>query len=299
MPTFDPTKIEEKIDRAEAGAIAVKDSVGGIMLERMSQVMELAKMMSLGEEAVPAYCRGRPAVCFALFQRALRWGIDPYGLAEMGYLTETKSGDKRLSFMAQLFSAVVNSSGLLKDRLRFEIIGEGDERRAKVWGQFKDADKPHEFISHTLKELRGARGKNQYGSTKGSPLWDDQPDVQLAYSGMRQWCRLYASDLMMGVYTPDEVAEMQGEQAKDVTPPKSGVGERLKARRAKGEAKGPGFDHGAVVQQIEANATEAENPNKSHDTATPGGPREAQERANPSEGHEDAPNHESANLGVA
>jgi hypothetical protein len=136
----------------------------------------------------------------------------------------------------------------LKGRLRHEIVGEGDDRRCVVWGTFKGEDAPHKYTSETLGKLRDARGRNEFGNVKGSPLWDNQPEVQLAYSAVRQWCRLYASETLLGVYTPDELED--GSTPKDVTPTKTELlTQRLKDQKAQHADTRRGFDAEYVAKQ--------------------------------------------------
>ncbi len=40
-----------------------------------------------------------------------------------------------------------------------------------------------------------------------STLWADDPKQQLAYLGQKKWSRLYAPDVILGVYTADEMAD--------------------------------------------------------------------------------------------
>jgi predicted transcriptional regulator len=255
---MDINEIERRVDRAIAAPIPVNADIGGLTLENMGQVMEFAKLMSVSGAAVPKYLRGNPGACLAICSRALRWQMDPFAVAEKSYMVVNK-GEERVAFEAQLVHAVITARAPLKTRLRMEILGEGDERRCKVSGLFRGEIEPHTYTSETLGKLRDARGRNEYGNIKGSPLWDTQPEVQLTYSAVRQWCRLHASETLLGVYTPDELADGS---TKDVTPTKTDeIARRLKERKAK-HAEQRGFDTEHVTREagmrsvIEAEATE-------------------------------------------
>jgi len=244
---MDINEIERRVDRAIAAPIPVNADRGGLTLENMGQVMEFAKLMSVSGAAVPKYLRGNPGACLAICSRALRWKMDPFAVAEKSYQVINK-GEERVAFEAQLVHAVVTARAPLKGRLRHEIIGEGDDRRCVVWGTFKNEDAPHKYTSETLGKLRDARGRNDYGAVKGSPLWDNQPEVQLAYSAVRQWCRLYASETLLGVYTPDELED--GSTPKDVTPTKTELlTQRLKDQKAQHADTRRGFDADYVAKQ--------------------------------------------------
>jgi hypothetical protein len=257
----DLVEIEKRIDRAIAAPIQINAEVGGVALENMGQVMEFAKLMSVSGAAVPKYLRGNAGACLAICSRALRWQMDPFAVAEKSYMVVNK-GEERIAFEAQLVHAVITARAPLKARLRTEIghlangvwtpgSDGGDERRCKVWGTFRGEDKPHEYTSEPLGKMREARGRNEYGTIKGSPLWDTMPEVQLAYSSVRQWCRLHASEVLLGVYTPDELED--GSQARDVTavPQVEGLAARLRAAKL-ADAKGRGFDAAHVQRQASA-----------------------------------------------
>jgi hypothetical protein len=245
---MDVTEIERRVDRAIAAPIPVNAEVGGLTLENMGQVMEFAKLMSVSGAAVPKYLRGNPGACLAICSRALRWQMDPFAVAEKSYMVVNK-GEERVAFEAQLIHAVITARAPLKTRLRHEIVGEGDERRCVVWGTFKGEELPHKYTSETLKSLRDARGRNDYGAIKGSPLWDTNPEVQLAYSTVRQWCRLYASEVLLGVYAPDELEDGSKKEVKDVTPSKAeALMQRLKDGKAS-HVNPRGFDAEHIARE--------------------------------------------------
>ena len=54
-------------------------------------------------------------------------------------------------------------------------------------------------------------------SVRNSPLWATDPKQQLAYLAVKRWTRLYSPDVILGVYTPDELNEGNRE-ARDITP---------------------------------------------------------------------------------
>jgi RecT family len=244
--------IEKRIDRAIAAPIPVNAELGGLMLQNMGEVMEFAKLMSVSGAAVPPWLRNNPGGCLAICSRALRWKMDPFAVAEKSYLAKGKGGTEHIGYEAQLIHAVVTAHAPLKGRLRTEIIGEGELRRCKVWGTFKGETKPHEYISETLANKIKAIGRNSDGYIKGSPLWESDPEVQLSYSAVRQWCRLHSPDTLLGVYTPDELGDPV-ERAAETTV--SSFAQRL--RDAKAARVGErGFDHAHVARVIEGEAKE-------------------------------------------
>ena len=203
-------------------------------LENLGQLLEFAKLMAISGAAVPKYLRGNPGACLAICSRALRWRMDPFAVAEKSYMTSSRGGEERVCYEAQLVHAVIEARAPLQGRLRHEIIGEGDGRRCKVWGLFKGERTPHVYTSETLGKLRDARGRSDTGVLKGSPLWLHVPEVQLCYSAVRQWCRLYSPDTLLGVAATDEFDATEPLDAGDTV---AGLARRLKDAKLTARAR--------------------------------------------------------------
>jgi hypothetical protein len=248
---IDVTDIEKRVDKAIAAPTPVDLEIGGVRLENLGQVMEFAKLMAVSGVAVPPWMRNNVGGCLAICSRALRWGMDPFAVAEQSYLARGKGGEEHVAFMSQLVHAVVTSRADLKGRLRAEIIGQGDERRCHVWGTFKGETKPHEYTSETLGSKIKAIGYNDKGILKGSPLWLSDPEVQLRYSAVRQWCRLHSSETLLGVYSVDEL-----ETVDTTSSPVSSLAQRLRDANRVGER---GFDPAHVAAVIEGEAQETDD----------------------------------------
>ena len=245
---IDVTDIEKRIDRAIAAPTPVDGKLGGLALENLGQVMEFAKLMAVSGIAVPKWLRNNPGGCLAICSRALRWGMDPFAVAEKSYMAVGKGGVEHVGYEAQLVHAVITAHAPLKGRLRSEIIGTGDERRCKVWGTFKGETKPHEYTSETLGKKIKDIGYNDKGQLKGSPLWLEDPEVQLTYSAVRQWCRLHSSETLLGVYAQDEL-----EAPLEVSPTITSLAQRLKdAKHASVDEHG--FDAAHVAREVAAHS---------------------------------------------
>jgi hypothetical protein len=203
--------------------------------------------------------------------------MSPFAVANKSYIA-----NDRVAYESQLIHAIVEARSPLKGRLRSEILGAGDERRCRVWGTFKGETEPHVYISETLAKLRGARGTNEKGQLKGSPLWVNQPETQLYYSATRTWARMFCPDVILGIYSPDELPD----EPKDVTPtPPSnelnGLVRRLKDKKSQHIKKDRrGFDHDKVKTTIEGNTMEVKHAEQEgsaggHDAGIQDGGREA------------------------
>jgi hypothetical protein len=170
----------------------------------MGEAMQLATIMARST-FVPQHCRGNEGNCLAIIMQAGRWGMDPFAVANKAYFTKEGAAP---AFEAQLVNAVVNSSGALSGRLRINFDGEGEKLRCTVSG-FLRAD-PDSEKNRTQSIARI--------TIRNSPLWKSDPEQQLGYYTTRAWARLHCPEVLLGVYTPDEL-EVDPERARVVSPP--------------------------------------------------------------------------------
>jgi hypothetical protein len=86
MAVQDLTRIEDKIDKAVAAATEIQMGFGGVKFQTMIEIMEFAKLMAISGAAVPYHLRANPGACLAICTKALRFGFDPYALAEHSFI---------------------------------------------------------------------------------------------------------------------------------------------------------------------------------------------------------------------
>lgn len=186
-----------------------------------NRLQTLSAVMAASGEFVPAHFRGKPEACMAVVMQAARWGLDPFAVAQKTFIVGGK-----LDYEAQLVNAVINTMAPTKDRLHFEwfgpwenVIGRFEEKTSskgnkyiapawslkdeagvgvKVWATLKNEDEPRE-LTILLSQAQ----------VRNSTLWASDPRQQLAYLATKRWARLYCSDVILGMYTPDEVVERQ------------------------------------------------------------------------------------------
>lgn len=177
-------------------AIPSRDVTAGVsrtafVPSSMGEAMEVAKLMAAGN-FVPGHLRNRPGDCLAVVMQAARWAMDPFAVGNKTYFV-----NDRMAYEAQLVNAVVNSSNLLEGRLKVEWKGSGNDLECFVSGKVKgDPDiKVRHVRINTI-------------TTRNSPLWKQDPEQQIAYYTTRAWARLHTPEVLLGVYTPDEVASM-------------------------------------------------------------------------------------------
>jgi hypothetical protein len=191
-----------------------------------ARLERVAALMASGKATVPAHLRGSTGDCFAILLQAARWGMDPYACAQKTHLINGVLG-----YEAQLVAAVVNQSSLITGRFAFEWFGpwekvigkfevrKGDKGEYRVPGwKLTDEDGIGINVSATLRgetEPRVLTLLLAQARTRNSTLWAEDPKQQLAYLAQKRWARLYAPDVIMGVYTADE---LETSPERDITP---------------------------------------------------------------------------------
>lgn len=168
-------------------------------LEKFSHFMALSNF-------VPKHLRQKQADCLAVLLQSMRWEMDPFSVAQKTYFV-----NDGMAYEAQLVNAIILSRAPLKARPKLKWSGEGENLKCEVSATFIGEDEPAVFEAE-LKTI----------TTRNSPLWKQQPKQQLGYFATRSWARLYCPDVLMGVYTKEEMEDVKGyfgaDNALDVTP---------------------------------------------------------------------------------
>lgn len=203
-----------------ASALILSDA----SFDRLTRVAEL---MASGKSTIPQHLRGSAGDCMAVVMQAAQWNMNPFAVAQKTHLV-----NGTLGYEAQLVAAVINSSGAIADRFHFEWFGDW----AKIVGKFKtvesrtkkddngDAKKfivpdwdPKDEQGLGVKVWATIKGESEprqlellmtQARTRNSTLWTEDPKQQIAYLAQKRWARLYAPDVILGVYTPDELEQI-------------------------------------------------------------------------------------------
>lgn len=177
-------------------------TTGALLLNtnNLEQMYRAAEMMASARVTVPKHLAGSPGDCLAVMMQAMQWGMNPFAVAQKTHLV-----NGTLGYEAQLVNAVISSSSLLASRINYEF--EGDWKDVK--GKTDKSDHLAVTVSATLRgeqQPRSLRVSMAQAGVRNSPNWDSDPRQQLAYLATKKWARLHAPDVLLGVYTPDELA---------------------------------------------------------------------------------------------
>lgn len=180
--------------------------------EGMDRLVRFATLMADSKATVPQHLAGKPADCLAVTMQAAQWGMNPFAVAQKTHVV-----NGTLGYEAQLVNAVVSSSNLLATRLNYRWDGDW----SKVNGKSDKSPSLTVTVSAILKgesEPRELTISMAQAGVRNSPLWEQDPRQQLAYLCVKRWARLHAPDVLLGVYTPDELQEAQPRVERDITP---------------------------------------------------------------------------------
>ncbi len=273
--TVDPVKqrqdlVERKLNMERSAEILVSEATGSLVGRNLADLFELAKFMSLAKAAVPAYLHGNPWDCLSIISDANDWGMSPWRVARMSYLTQGQNGEQTIAYMSQLVHALIEKRAPIQGRLKVKYEGEGDDRVCIVWATLTVAEGGDivEYRSPRLGDRRprpqertNRRTGEKYMSTAGSPLWQTKPDLQQFYDASRDLARRDFPDVLMGIYDREEMIEagfeditnrdlkrMPAQQQVDIE-------DKLSTRLTGTALERAGFNLGGVV--AEANAAHA------------------------------------------
>ncbi|WP_105635536.1 RecT family recombinase [Cronobacter dublinensis] len=218
--------------------------------EGLMRLQQFAQVMSEGAVSIPQHLRGKPADCLAVTMQAAQWGMNPFAVAQKTHVV-----NGALGYEAQLVNAVVSSSSLLATRLNYRWEGDWSKVNGKtdkspgltvtVWATLKGEAEPRELTISMAQ-----------AGVRNSPLWEQDPRQQLAYLCTKRWARLHAPDVLLGVYTPDELEESRPRVERDITPPAA-------------DARSVNSLIGKPAPKPDAPAQQATNQPRRHDDRTP------------------------------
>lgn len=179
--------------------------------EGLMRLQQFAQVMSEGAVSIPQHLRGKPADCLAVTMQAAQWGMNPYAVAQKTHIV-----NGALGYEAQLVNAVVSSSSLLASRINYSWSGDWTKCTGKN-------DKSADLTVTVSAIIKGESDPRELtismaqAGVRNSPLWEQDPKQQLAYLCTKRWARLHAPDVLLGVYTPDELDESPRTE-RDITP---------------------------------------------------------------------------------
>ena len=244
---------------------------------RMDRMMKMAEILAKGKVTVPQHLQNNVGDCMAIVLQAAQWNMDPFAVAQKTHLISGKLG-----YEAQLVNAVIITRAPVTGRPQYEWFGDW----GRVIGKFKDKTnakgETYRVPGWTLEDEKGLgiriwmtmRGEAEprvlellltQATVRNSTLWAGDPKQQLAYLAIKRWARLYCPDVLLGVYSADELESPDDVPPHASTEPAASATARLKSRLAPQPAlpaPPPGMDTqtGEVLPAEQPASTEPADP---------------------------------------
>lgn len=193
-------------------AVPIYDTARFEHMQRVATIMAQASLIPDGLRVSnnPQATFGN---CFLAVNQAANWDMDPFSVAQCLSVVHGK-----LCYEGKLIAAVIEKR--LKLRLKYEWFGEEGKESfgIKIW----NPENPEEMVTGTVGKWQTFEKEKDGGQRKVKGNWKNEPRKQLKYRGDREWARMWAPGLMLGVYSDDEIdsieVDMRANRAMDATP---------------------------------------------------------------------------------
>jgi hypothetical protein len=168
-------------------------------IQAFEEAQRIAKALA-SSTLIPTQFQGQQgfANCLVALEIANRMRISPF--LAMQHLHVIHG---RPSWSSSFIIAMVNGSGRFSP-LRFEMSGEGDS--LACYAMATDLASEQELKGPTITMLMA---KKEGWSTKPGSKWQTMPDLMIRYRAAAFWGRLYASDLLLGIQSQEEVVDVE------------------------------------------------------------------------------------------
>lgn len=186
-------------DRTVAGFATAE---GFELIQRQAKVLASSAL-------VPKEFQNNIPNCIIGLEIAHRIGATPLAVLQNLYIVHGKPG-----WSSQFIIGAINSTGKFSP-LRFEMGGEGSARTCIAWA--KDLATGDRLESPMVSM---EMAKNEGWLDKSGSKWKTMPELMLRYRSATFFGRLYAPEILMGMQTIEEVADVgadRGAKATDIT----------------------------------------------------------------------------------
>lgn len=234
MKELEKTLEEEKNLKPGAASEvpAVTSSIGNMLFEPgvFERVTQMSEIMAKSKAMVPQYLRGNQSDCMAIIMQAAQWRMDPYAVAMKTYQINPGAP---IAYEAQLVNSIIIINGPFKERPKYKFFGDWSRIQGKLKEMRSDKGKyaipdwnPEDEEGLGVTVTLHVLGEQEPTSMdvllkqcwpRNSTNWANDPQQQICYVAIRKMARRHFPDVVMGLYTPDELQHPQPEE-RDVTP---------------------------------------------------------------------------------
>lgn len=182
-------------------ALATTQPGGSVFsgIQAFEDAQRIAKALA-SSTLIPPQFQGQQgfANCLVALEIANRMNISPF--LAMQHLHVIHG---RPSWSSSFIIAMVNGCGRFSP-LRFELSGSGDA--LACYAVATDLASQQELKGPTITM---AMAKREGWATKSGSKWATMPDLMIRYRAAAFWGRLFASDLLLGIQSQEEVVDVE------------------------------------------------------------------------------------------
>lgn len=162
----------------------------------------VAKMLS-SSNLVPKDFHGNVQNTMIALEISNRIGASPLMVMQNLYIIHGKP-----SWSSSFIIAAINSCNKFSP-LRYEITGEGDDKGCIAWALEKGTNERLESPKVTI-----GMARKEGWLTKAGSKWQTMPDLMLRYRAASFFGRIYAPEILMGMYSVEEAVDIKPEPIK-------------------------------------------------------------------------------------
>lgn len=164
-----------------------------------STSFELAQRMAKALSSstiVPKEYQGNVSNALIAVEMAARLHTSPMMVMQNLYVV-----NGRPAWSSQYIIAMINGSGKYRGELQFELEGKGDSLSCYAWAEDRGGNK---VIGP---KITMAMAKAEGWVNRNGSKWQTMPEVMIRYRAASFFGRMYCPDMIMGIYSRDEVVE--------------------------------------------------------------------------------------------
>jgi len=162
---------------------------GFALATKMAQVLSNSTI-------VPASYRGNMGNCLISLEMANRLGTSPLMVMQNLYIVKGTP-----AWSSQFIIAMINNSKKYKTELLFDLQGKGETLSCYAYVEDKNN---HKVVGPTI-DMKMANAEGW--TTKDGSKWKTMPEVMIRYRAASFFGRLNCPEMIMGIYTLEEVQE--------------------------------------------------------------------------------------------
>lgn len=193
-----------------AAPTQVKDITLGTNIFSGFQEFQVAQRMAqalASSTIVPKDYQGNIGNCIIALEMANRLNTSPMMVMQNLYVV-----NGRPAWSSQYIVAMINASRKYKTELQYELTGEGMNMACYAFAEDQNG--------HIVKgpTITMAMAKAEGWIDKNGSKWKTMPEVMIRYRAASFFGRLNCPDMIMGIYSTDEVVEIGPDAYREIDP---------------------------------------------------------------------------------